>query len=286
MINRTGSFLLLLILSALLFSCSTLRDTADIKEPQVQFSNMSIERISFDGVTMLFDFDVTNPNRLDVSAEGYNYEFFINDRSFIQGVQDQPITVNRESTSSIQVPVSMNFRELYETFGSVVRQDSISYQLDTEVSFKMPIMGTRKVPVQAGGVLPIPKVPRVSFGGFDVKSISFSGAEAEATFSIYNPNAFAIGLQGASYVLNVNGNQWLDTTLDQVIQVLGSEDKEITIPIKLNAAQMGSALFDIMQGNTNFNYNLTGEAKISADIEGFGDGETIPFNLDGVYRMD
>lgn len=286
MISKTSSLIVLTVFSILLFSCSTLRDTADIKEPDVRFTNMSIESISFDGVTMLFDFDVTNPNRLDISAEGYNYEFFINDRSFLQGIQEQPISVDRESTSTIRVPVNMNFRELYETFGSVVRQDSISYQLNTEVSFKMPIMGTRTVPVQAGGVLPVPKVPRVRFGDFDLKTISFSGAEAEVTFSIYNPNAFAIALHGASYILNVNGNKWMDTTLDEAIHVLGSEDKQITIPIKLSATQMGSALLEIMGGKRTFNYELTGEAKVSADIEGFSDFEVLPFNLEGVYNMD
>ncbi len=256
-----------------------------MEEPSVEFSKMSIQNITFDGVTLLFDFDVTNPNSRDINAEKYTYEFFINNRSFISGEETEPITVGKESTTQVQVPVSMRFSEVYEAFGSLVREDSISYQMATDVSFDMPIVGTRNVPVQASGNLPIPKIPRIELGDFEVKRLSLAGAEVEATFRVTNPNAFRIALTGASYVLDVNGSNWLDTTLDELIEISGNESRTITIPVRLNASQMGSALLDIMAGERDFSYKLRGTADVSADLEGFSDGETIPFDLEGEYRL-
>lgn len=252
----------------------------------MRYSGMSIQSISFDGVSLLFDFDVTNPNRMGVSAEGYSYEFFINENSFLSGVQESPVSVGAESATKVQVPVSMNFSELYQTFGSMIRGDSLSYKLATEVEFDLPVMGRRKVPVEAAGELPVPRVPRVSLGGFDIKSLSLSGAEIEVTFRISNPNLFALALHGASYALKVNGREWLDTTLDESISVAASESRDFTLPVRLSASQLGSALIDIMQGKTEFNYQLTGEARVSADIEGFDDQQKLPFDLEGVYNMD
>jgi LEA14-like dessication related protein len=278
--------LLLLFVTLLIASCGTLRDAADVREPSVSYKDMSIQSITFDGVTLLFDFEVTNPNRFNVNADQYNYEFFINERSFISGMQDQPVRIERESTSLIQVPVSLNFHEVYQTFSSILRQDNLAYQLSTEVEFSLPVAGKRKVPVTTSGEIPIPKVPRVTFGDFNVKNISFSGAEAEVSFRVFNPNAFGISVSNAAYNLRVNGREWLDTTMDQVMRVEGSESREIIIPIRLNATQLGSALMDLMQGKSTFNYELSGSAEVDADLEGFPAGQLIPFDLSGQYTMD
>lgn len=277
---------ILMLLLAVLTSCSTLRDAANIQEPDVQFSNMSIQTINFDGVTLLFDFDITNPNRLDVSAESYNYEFFINGRSFISGTQDERLEVGKESTSTVQVPVSMTFSNLYESFRSVLQQDSISYRMDTAVSFSLPVIGSRTVPVQAEGNLPIPKVPRIQFGDFDMKRLSFSGADIDISFRVSNPNPFGITLDGADYALRVNGNEWLNTSLAESIRIEGAESREITIPLELSASQMGSALVEMMRGRKEFDYRLTGQARVSADIEGFTQEQTVPFDLEGVLNLD
>lgn len=276
-------------LVALLFfisSCAALRDAADVREPEVRYSSMSIQDINFDGVTLLFDFNVTNPNRLDVSADGYNYEFFINGNSFITGSQDERLEIGRESTSTIQVPVSMSFSNLYESFSSVLRQDSVSYRMDTAVSFSLPVVGSRTVPVEAEGVLPIPKMPRIQFGDFEVKRLSLSGAEFEASFRVSNPNDFGLTLAGADYALQVNGNNWLDTSLGRSVSVNGSDTREITIPIELGPSEMGSALVEMIGGRKEFNYRLTGTARVSADLEGFTEEQSVPFDLEGVFNLD
>lgn len=275
-----------ILLLILLTSCGALRDAANVQEPDVRFSNMSIQTIDFDGVTLLFDFDVTNPNRLDVSAESYNYEFFINGQSFINGTQEERLEIGSQSTSTVQVPVSMTFSNLYESFRSVLQQDSISYRMDTAVSFSLPVIGTRTVPVQAEGNLPIPKVPRIRFGDFEMKRLSFSGAEVDISFTVDNPNPFGITLAGADYTLQVNGNEWLDTSLREAIRVSGSETREVTIPLELSASQMGPALVEMMRGVKEFEYQLTGQARISADIEGFTREQTVPFDLEGILNLD
>ena len=278
--------ILLLFVTLLIASCGTLKDVADVREPEVSYKDMSIQNITFDGVTLLFDFEVTNPNRFNVNADQYSYEFLINERSFISGIQEVPLRIESESSSQIQVPVSLNFQEVYQTFSSILRQDNLAYQLSTEVEFSLPVAGKRKVPVTTSGEIPIPKVPRVEFGDFNVKNVSFSGAEVEVSFRVFNPNAFGISVSNAVYNLRVNGREWLDTTLDQVIRVEGSENREIVIPIRLNATQLGSAFMDLMQGNSTFNYELSGSAEVGAELEGFPAGQLIPFDLSGRYTMD
>lgn len=276
----------ILFISLLTVSCGTLRDAANVQEPNVSFQDMSIDQITFDGVTLLFDFEVENPNSFGVSASGYNYEFFINESSFISGTEDEELNVNRESIQTIQVPVTLNFNEVYDSFRSLVQQDSLSYALSTEVEFDIPMLGSRKVPVRTSGELPIPKVPKISMGDFDVNDISLSGADIEVSFEVENPNPFAITIANTAYELSVNGREWLDTTLPEDIRLNESGNQTISIPIRLNSSQMGSALMDIINGNSSFEYDLKGSAEISAELEGFRDGQTFPFDLSGTYRLD
>lgn len=276
----------LLCLIFAISSCSTLRDLTDVQKPTVSYSNVSVQSVSFDGVTLLFDFDVNNPNRMDVTADRYTYEFFINDNLFLEGEQSEQVTIKQQASSVVQVPVAFNFSELAESFRSVLRQDDLSYRLATEVMFDMPVMGSQRVPVEASGTFPIPKIPRITFGDLNVKSMSLTGADVEAQFDVSNPNDFAIQLSDAAYQLEVNGREWLDTRLQEDLEVLGAETRTITIPIRLSSSQMGSALLDMLSGNQNFDYRLTGTAEISAIIEGFPLSEQLPFDLSGTYQLD
>lgn len=274
-----------LILS-FLTGCNTLKDLANVQKPSVRYSSMSIEDISFSDVTLLFDFEVTNPNSFGVSADQYQYEFFINGNEFVTGIQNERLRIENNSTTIIQIPVSLSFSEVFETVSSVVRQDSLAYRLSTEVQFDVAGLGRQRVPVSTEGELPIPRLPRIELSSFDVEELSLTGAEMVASIRIDNPNPFGISFAETFYNIEVNGKEWLNTTLERNINLSGSESSLIDIPIRLNSSQMGAVLMDMLRGETEFEYHLTGSAQVSADIKGFSGMETISFNRTGTYRMD
>jgi len=281
-------YLVLIACSILILfpGCAAIGELSDVREPAVQFRDMSVRNITFDSVTLLFDFDVSNPNRFGVRAEGYDYDFSINNRSFVSGSVSEPVMIEKESASIIQIPVTLSYREVYSTFSSVLSQDQIAYELSTEVDFDLPVLGMQTVPVRASGEIPVPKPPRVEFGDFTINQVSLSGADAEVSFRVSNPNVFALSLLSASYNLRVNGREWLDTTLNELIRVESGQSREVRIPVRLNSSQLGSALVDLMGGNTTFNYELAGTASVSADLEGFPAAQDIPFELNGTYTVD
>lgn len=274
-----------LILS-FLSGCNTIKDLANVQKPSVRYSSMSIEDISFSDVTLIFDFDVTNPNSFGVSADQYQYEFFINGNEFVTGIQNEKFRIANNSTTTIQVPVSLTFSEVFETVSSVARQDSMAYRLSTEVQFDIAGLGKQRVPVSTQGELPIPKMPRIELNSFEVEDLSLMGADLVAAFRIENPNPFGISFANTFYNIEVNGKDWLNTTLERNINLNGSESDLITIPIRLNSSQMGSVLMDMLRGETEFEYHLTGSAEVSADIKGFTGMDTISFDRTGTYRMD
>lgn len=269
-----------------LAGCNTLRDLTNVQKPSVRYESVAIQDFSFRDVTLLFDFEVTNPNSFSVSADQYQYEFFINGNEFVTGVRNERLRIDNNSTTTVQVPVSLTFSEVFNTIGSVAGNDSLSYRLSTEVRFDIAGAGRQRVPVSAEGQLPIPRLPRIELNSFNVEELSLSGAELVASFRIENPNPFGISFAETFYNLEVNGKEWLNTRIERNINLNGSETELVSIPIRLSSSQMGSVLMDMLSGETEFEYHLSGSAQVLADIRGFTDMETVSFDRTGTYRMD
>jgi len=277
-------FLSALLLLFFITGCAALKDLANIQKPSLEYSNISVQSINFNQAELLFNFEVNNPNPIGITASGYSYDFLVNSNSFLSGNQDRNVNIGSSRSSVLQVPVTLQYTELLNTFRSLLQSDEFNYALSTEFLFDIPGLGQQRLPANASGRLPIPKIPGFEFAGFNIESISPSGADMELKIGINNPNAFPIFLNSASYVLNVNGREWLNTSLSDAVRVSSDGSSEIVIPVQLNAVQMGSVLFDLMRGSTEFDYSLNGNADVGAQIEGFSFTENILFDREGVFR--
>lgn len=279
-------YIAIILVAVFMASCAALRDFADTRRPTLQYNSMSIQSIDFNRAVVQFHFDVNNPNPVGLTADRYSYEFFINENSFLSGSQDQNVRISRESVSTLSVPVTLSFSDIINSFGSLIGSESFAYRINTEVQFDIPGLGVQRLPVSASGELPIPRMPRIELAGLDVRNLSLAGAELEVAFRVANPNRFGISMSNAAYILQVNGRDWLDTRITDTIRLGASDSDIVRIPIRLNATQMGSVLIDLMAGRSEFDYNLSGSANISADIEGFSGGQNLPFDLSGRFSTD
>lgn len=276
-------FIYYLLIALIFTGCATLRDLANIQKPALEYSSMSVQSINFSEAVLLFDFEVDNPNPVGITASGYTYDFLVNNNSFLSGSQDKDVKIGASNESVLQVPVTLQYSELYDTFNSLLRSSAFDYDLNTEFLFEIPGLGQQSLPVSASGSLPVPKIPRFGFAGYNINQISASGADMDLIISVTNPNQFPVSLLNAEYILDVNGREWLNTSLGDAVRISAKEQSEIIIPVQLNAVQMGAVLFDMMRGSTEFNYNLKGNASVGAEIEGFSFTESIFFDREGEF---
>ena len=278
-------FLSALLLLFFITGCAALKDLANIQKPTLTYSNMSVQSINFNEAELLFNFDVNNPNPLGITASGYSYDFLVNNNSFLSGNQDKDVKIGSGSKSVLQVPVKIQYSELLNSFRSLPGNDEFKYGLNTEFVFDIPGLGQQRLPSNITGSLPLPKIPRIEFSGFDVSIKSPNRADLELKISIDNPNRFPILLNSASYVLNVNGKEWLNTTYTEAVRVTADDRSEIVIPVQLNAVQMGSVLFDLMRGRDyELDYSLQGNMNVGAEIEGYSFTDNISFDRKDILR--
>ncbi len=255
-----------------------------VQQPEISYNSMQFSSLSFDGMTLLFNFDVVNKNRLDLTAHGYSYSLSIDDNRFLEGISEDGILLRQRSVSNVQIPVTFNFSQLSSAIGSVFSRDSVRYDIASTFSIDLPVMGRKEVPVSASGHLPIPKLPSVSIKDVRLGNISLTGAEVILALDFVNPNRFGVAFSDVRYRLEVDGSQWVSTRLNQIISVGGNSVNQIEIPIRLDFAQVGSSVYRLMTSGGSFQYRLTGDGNVDVDLPYF-DTSRIPFDISGNHRI-
>ncbi len=266
-IKRIYIFILGLIVLTTLFmpGCAELNqliETANVREPDVKVADVKIGSFTFKKVNLVFDIDISNPNSLGIDLNGFDYNFLLNDHSFLKGEQNQPLKILANGKSSVKVPVSLTFDEVYKAYKNLVNQDSIHYSFKSGLKFKLPILGVTRIPVSKSGTLPNVKIPAVSLRGIKLNHLGFTSADLEVEISVKNPNNFGLNLDHFNYHLNVAGQEWVTGIKSKEIQLSEKKTGDISIPVSLNFLQMGQSILNILTSDQALNYQFSGSTDI------------------------
>jgi LEA14-like dessication related protein len=270
--------ILIFLLSCLFIgSCATMRQL--VQEPTVQFDSMELADFSFDDITARFTFNVTNPNAIGIKLSGYNYILGVNEKQFLEGAQNVPVTVPAKGTGTVTIPVTLKFEELYKMYQSTRSADEFSYNVVGNVLVDAAI-STLKIPFSTSGKLPTVKMPKISLNDIRVNKLSFSGIDLGVVINIDNPNLLGFTLQEFDYNLTLAGKKVADGKNTNAITIPKKGIGTLDVPITLSFGSLGSVITKaIRQGEID--YVLEGNAALKTD---FGQGK-LPFSTKGVTKL-
>lgn len=273
-------FLLVIIVT----SCSALEELGTVQKPQVSIKQTRVTDLSLKEATLTFDIRIENPNAVALSMDAYSYDFDVNGFDFIQGEQDHELTIEAETGSTIEVPVKLNYNELYELIGSLKDKDDIPFSFQSDFTFDLPLVGKRSFPLKKEGSFPAVRAPSLSAGNIEVSNLSFSSADLIMNLNVGNPNSFGMSLRDLNYRLDLYG---LDTvsgeTAAESLIPAGSEGT-LRIPFKISFAEAGMTAYRILRGGEDLSYQLNGSASVGADLPVFSNS-TFSFDKSGTVNI-
>lgn len=285
-LSKTNSISMLLILGVILQGCSTVNQMLNsLQRPGVAVDRVRISGLSFDDIDLLFDLKVNNPNNVKISLAGFDYDFFLNGNSFVKGQQDKGLNIEAGGESIVEVPISLRFADVYQTYNSLKNDDSTDYELRLGFAFDIPVLGDVRVPVSKKGMLPMVKFPSFSIHSLKLDRLSLGGADLKLQIAVDNPNAFALNLDKMDYRFNVNGNSWIDGQSQHVMQLNQKGQGIIDIPISLDFVKVGQSVYQMLTGNSQLNYNFSGDFDVSTSIVEFGK-VNLPVEKTGSISLD
>ncbi len=275
------SFTILCFL-VLICSCATVDELvkSTFQQPQISFETAKISGLSFKAVDLLFDLKIANPNPVGISLVGFDYDLLLNGNSFVKGKQTNGLEIKPKGEGTVQIPVSLIFSEIYNTFSTFERQDSTTYKLDCGFSFELPVLGAKRIQVSKSGSLPLLKRPDISVKLLELEKLSFVGADLNLRVEIDNPNSFSFFLNTIAFSFEVNGKQWLNGNSSNRIRVDSRKSNVIDFPISLNLLQIGSSVKDVLTGNKPLSYDFSGNIDLGTSIP-LLDKVNLPFKSSG-----
>jgi len=276
------SKLILPLVFCLGLSCASVEEfvKSNVQKPQVSFAGAKIEGLSLETIDLLFDVKINNPNPVGITLAGFDYDFLINNNQFLQGNQEKDVEIPANGENTLQIPLSLKFSDVYNTFSSLRDRDSTEYKIDCGVSFDLPVLGRQRVPVSKAGTLPLLKLPKVSVEKLKLNNLSFSGADLNLKIGVANPNAISFVLKNMDYQFDVNDRQWLDASATRSMNLAAKGESMMEIPISLNFVQMGQSVLQLLRNDEPLSYQFRGKLDLSSSLPLIGE-VSLPFDRAG-----
>lgn len=264
--------------------CSTLKDLTNIQKPSVSVENIRVAGLSFDGLELLFDIGIENPNSLAVTMAGFNYEFYLNNQLFLNGVQDSTQSILARSKSQLEIPIALDFQKIYATYQSLKDKDSSVYKMQLGLTFDLPVIGKTTIPLSKEGGIPLLKLPKISVTGLKLKSLSLTSASLELETKLENPNSLNLILNQFQYNLKINERNWLSGVKNQAQAIHSKTTQPLLIPFSINFLEIGQSVYQAIVNNETLNYNFSGKINVgSSDL--LLTKKDIPFLTNGSITL-
>ncbi|MCL2294435.1 MAG: LEA type 2 family protein [Spirochaetes bacterium] len=273
-------FLFPILISILLISCKSL--TAITQEPEVTFDSARITSINFNSVDFLFRYNVNNPNNAAINLERFKYDLIIEGNRFFSGVSPGPLSIARRSISSVDIPVTIYYKELFNIFTNIYRQDTANYTLATEFTIRVPIpFFNPTISLEHSGTFPVLKMPDVALRDVRATGINMLRGTATVEFAvdIINRNTFAINPDSFNFDLSVNRSHLLSSVLRDIDALAPNRSTVVRIPVEISVARVGAELFNYIAGGNNLDVSLNGNMAVRTAFPGLGSAN-IPFSIE------
>lgn len=279
--------IIIAFISLTFVSCSllnTVLNQMDIKKPLVKVAKAKISKLTFNDVDLLFDIQIDNPNSVGINLAGFDYEFLINENSFISGNRPDEVEILAKNNSTIQLPVKLKFTDIYNTFKELKKNNNSKYQIKCGLDFNLPVLGKTRIPISKSGDLPLLKFPKISFESVKLDNINLAGADLILSVKFKNPNSFSVLIDDMDYSFEVNGKDWMNGKATRKLSTNKNDQNIFQIPISLNFMQMGTSLYQLLINGKNLNYKFTGSLDIKNSHPLLGD-LNLPFNEAGSFDI-
>ncbi|MFP8488921.1 LEA type 2 family protein [Gracilimonas sp. Q87] len=264
-------------------SCAQLGEFTDVSKPSLSVVDMNITGLTLQDIELTADVKIDNPNNVKMDLSSYSYALDINEKNFVTGNEQRGMTINAKKSSVIQVPVTLTFSELLQTFQSMRDQDESDYSFAAEFGFDLPVLGTVTVPVEYAGKIPVVKQPSISLSNFSIQNLSLSGADLLVELNVQNPNAFRLIVDELNFDLEVNGLRSFSGNISDQILIDRKSTQTVKLPFNISFLNAGMAAYHLLNSDEELEYKLTGSTLIGSDLPYF---KRSTFNFDKIGSVD
>ena len=108
-----------------------------LKMPKISLENISLNKLSLTKADIVFNLKFENPNLFAIAFDNFSYNLSLNNQQFAEGITEHT-QISEDSTSTLQIPIALNFLEIGRAAYSMLTQKTVNYQLKGSVNLVTP----------------------------------------------------------------------------------------------------------------------------------------------------
>lgn len=215
----------------------------DAYKPTVKFDRLDLGAVTWQGADADFRFTVTNPNPVAVKVASFTYDLDLGGQDFVQGDDDEGLTLSAKGDSALAIPVSLKWADVLSVAGELSGQDQVPFTISGDFGFNTPL-GTVKIPWKHEGELPVLEAPGVSLqaarvAGLDIRTQT---ARLEVDLGLKNKGNSNLSFADLGYQLSLSGTQVASGTVASVGGVSGGDTRTVTLPVDVELLKLGASV--------------------------------------------
>jgi LEA14-like dessication related protein len=285
-IMKQWSLIGLLLVSLILSGCAAgdLQRAMQSIQPQLALKDVHFTGITFDALDLAVAVNIHNPNPISIALAGFDYDLQLNETSFLKGEQTKTTKIEAMGDRELEIPIKINFKDVYKTFKSLEEQDQSAYQIGCGLIFNLPGLGKTRVPLEAKGEIPLVKFPDIEVRRLKIKKLGLTGAQLGLELRLKNSNAFNLLLNNLTYDFAVNGKSWATGAGENLSEVTSKGETSLELPMNLDFNQIGSSVTQILAGKEPLNYQLRGKLGVGSSLP-LLNNVPIPLDYSGTLNI-
>jgi LEA14-like dessication related protein len=154
---RIFSRLAVVLTSLSLAGCSLVQ-IATMEPPRVDITGVQLVSATLSGADVLVQFQVDNPNDVNLILDGVGYKLRLNGQPLLDGSYDQRTEIAASGPTTVSLPVKVKLDDLYRVISSLGGARTPEYVLDADLRFAVPVLGEVSVPVSKHGKVPLDRL--------------------------------------------------------------------------------------------------------------------------------
>ncbi|MEX1057816.1 MAG: LEA type 2 family protein [Natronospirillum sp.] len=284
MLSPPRRWLPLCLLSVFMLASCALLEEARWREPEIRLLSTQLVRLTPTGAHLDTRFEVLNPNAFSIAMGALDYTLEVNDTRVFSGEQGQGSRLAAGGRQEVTLPLTVDFSELAALVTGFADRDTVDYRVAGGMSFDIPIAGTVRVPAEASGALPIPRLPQVQVDDLAVSNLSFRGVDMMLTLRVSNPNTFALLLDRFSYQFALDDTLVAGGDARQRVRLDEGGRGMIELPFSVSFEAAGRSLYTAIVAGQSVSYGLSFASDLRPDLPQM---DVFPFSVvrDGDLRL-
>ncbi len=233
--------------------------------PRLELSELEITSLTSHKTEMMVKADIKNQLPLSFTIDSLQYKIFINDTEILKDHYKKSISLKRNASSLISLPITIFTDSLSSVFKANERKNADSVEFHFQGSFFTHIFFKKQFNVDIKRLIPRFYIPEVKAEHFEIDSLNFSRAVVQLLVSINNKDVFPFKAESIAYEVSIEDNQWIKGTIPGFTDIKAKCITNLTIPITISFKEVSKTLWDLLTKGNKVRYKLHLTFRIESD---------------------